>query len=139
VAGCAADDAGRVAQLLQRVVQPVAGGHSRPADRGVIGGVLAEPHAGQHPHSLNEVDPVRKLLLDLAPVFECLLEFLLIDLDPFAAQPRQTVRRVQNLLPLVVGQWLAVECQFARKVQQTVHADLTRLLLPDSHLHFRTR
>ena len=83
--------------------------------------------------------PSAMLALDLLPMVEGLLQFLAIDLDPFAAQQHQAFGAASSCSRSCFGERLAVEGQVDLEIQQRVQAERARLLAANPHLHLRPR
>ena len=130
----------RLAQVLERLAEPIAGRDPRPGGGLFIDGVAGvEPGACEHPHSFDETDPIGMLLLEQLPMVEGLLELLAIDLDPFAAEQHQPLARGQQLAAFGFGQRFAVEAHRHVEIQQAIQTGRARRRRADPHLHLRSR
>ena len=108
-----------VAQPLERVGQPGAGGDLRPIDIGFVARLL-ERRAGQQAHRFAERQAAGCRLLDRLEARQHALQSLAIDFHPAAPYELQAVGAGQELPDLRRTQGLAIEAQFHAEIEQGV-------------------
>ena len=119
-------------QGLQRLGEPRPGGDFRPAGAGGFRFILGHRRAGKHPHRLGETHPLASGEgFGVGKLRHRLFETGAIDLDPLAAQERQSVRSGEQRVDFRLRQRFAIERRRDLEIEQSVKAKGRRLAAAD--------
>ena len=119
-------------QGLQRLGEPRPGGDFRPAGAGGVRFLLGHRRAGEHPHRFGETHPLASGQgFGVAETRHRLFETGAIDLDPLAAQERQSVRSGEQGGDFRLRQRFAVERRLDPEIEQPVESQGRRLAAAD--------
>ena len=125
----------RAPHLRQHVAEPLAGMNERPLAVFLVASLLGQigRNARQQSHSLQERNPLLRLLLDLLPMIERFLQFLAIDLDPLPTQHDQSVVSRHQFLPFGLAELLVAQRQLHLEIEHPFRVELLLLRVADRH------